>query len=360
MHVLVDAVAVRSGSAAIVVEHLLRGWVSASQADRITVLAGPDGPAFAPPPGAEVRTVHPPVPGPVGALWLRSIAVRRAARVLDVDVVLSGVPASGLLGTKCPRGVILYDLRHEIRPEQFSRGQRLARRLSWWWSWRRADHVFTISERTLDDFRVRHPGLAHRAVAAPLGSDHVSAWPAAESGGAPYALAFGHFANKNARAVLEGWAEFCRSDERWQLRLIGMGDGDRRSAEALVDALGIADRVEVMPWLDDHAFQALFVSASMVVFPSDFEGFGLPAAEAQRLGIPVVVSADPALAEVTGGHAAVAAAADPDHLADAMRRAAAAAPTQIEDGRRHAEGFTWARTAGTVRAAYSSSNSHDR
>ncbi|NHA01524.1 glycosyltransferase family 4 protein [Nocardioides sp. W3-2-3] len=74
------------------------------------------------------------------------------------------------------------------------------------------------------------------------------------------------------------------------------GRGGRRSR-------GSASRTawSLMPWLDDDAFQRCFAGAGLIVFPSDFEGFGLPAAEALRLGIPLVVSADEALAEVTGG-----------------------------------------------------------
>ena len=179
----------------------------------------------------------------------------------------------------------------------------------------------------------------------------MDAWPAVEVGDdAPYALAFGHFANKNADAVLEGWARFCRTDDRWRLCLVGMGSADRAAATGRVADLGIADRVDLMPWLDDGAFQRCFAGAGLVVFPSDFEGFGLPAIEAMRLRIPVVVSTDPALAEVTGGHAAVAASTEPADLAAAIERAIGSTPDQREAGRRFTDAFSWRRTAGVVRA----------
>ncbi|UMG91115.1 glycosyltransferase [Nocardioides sp. TF02-7] len=289
MHLVVDAVAVQEGSAGIVVEHLLAGWTELAPADRVTVLAPPAGPAFRVPAGVAVETLTAPLPGPAGRLWLRSVAVRRAARRLRADAVLSGVPASGLLGTRCPRGIILYDLRHELRPHQFSRATRLARRVSWGWSMASADGIFTISERTLGDLRRRHPRHAGKARAAVLGSDHALAWPPADPARPeepPYALAFGHFANKNADAVIAGWAAFCRTDDRWHLRLVGMGAADRAAAEEQVARLGVADRVTLMPWLDDEAFARCFTGAGLVVFPSDFEGFGLPAAEASAARDP--------------------------------------------------------------------------
>ncbi|WP_183094328.1 glycosyltransferase family 4 protein [Nocardioides stalactiti] len=356
MHLVVDAVVVRAGSSAIVIEHLLRGWTEAAPEDRVTLLVDAAGPAFAVPEGYEVVTVAPPFGGPVGAMWLRSFGVRRAARALRPDGVLAAVPATGLVGYGADtgrRGLILYDLRHELRPHQFSRGTRVSRRVSWSWTMSRADGIYTISERTLTDLRERHPRLARPGVAAQLGADHVDAWPTptTDDAEAPYALAFGHFGNKNADAVIEGWAQFCRTDDRWRLRLVGMGSADREAATARVAELGVADRVELMPWLDDQQFQDCFVGAGLVIFPSDFEGFGLPAIEAMRLGIPVVVSGDPALAEVTGGHAAVTASTSPEDLAAAVTEALALSPEQLEAGRRFTDHFAWRRTASVVRSS---------
>ena len=351
MHVLVDAVLARPGSVSIVVQHLVQGWTEAFPEDRITVAFGPDSERFATP--ATVAVTEVTGSGPLGKAWTRSGAIRRLARRLDVDAVLSSAPASSLLGTSQPRGLIFYDLRHELRPEQFSWKTRVARRASWAWSMRLADGIFCISDRSRDDLRRNHPRLARTAVTAALGSDHALSWKRPEPGDRPNALAFGHFGNKNADAVIAGWAEFSAAHPEWVLRLVGMGRADREAAQALVDRLGITDHVTLMPWLDDDAFGACFAGASMVVFPSDFEGFGLPAAEALRLGIPAVVSDDPALAEVTGGYAVVTASTKPADLAVAMGRATELSAERIAEGQAFAEAFTWRRTAEVVRSGLS-------
>jgi glycosyltransferase involved in cell wall biosynthesis len=352
MHLVVDAVVVTRGSSAVVIEHLLRGWREEFPDDRLTLLCGADGAAFAVPDGVAVATLTAPaVLGRLGGLWLRTVGVRRATKRLGADAALSGVPASGLVGTGCPRGLILYDLRHELRPEQFSRATRLARAVSWRWSMSHVDGIYTISRRTLDDLRTLHPRLARRGVAAPLGSEHAASWRPAEQDAGPYALAFGHFANKNVTAVLDGWAVFCRTHPEWRLRLVGMGAADRASAAAQVERLGVGEQVELMPWLDDDAFVSCFAGASLVVFPSDFEGFGLPAVEAMLLGIPVVVSSDAALREVTGGHAVVAASVGADDLRAAMERAIAQTAEQREAGRAFAAGQTWTGMARTIRTS---------
>jgi glycosyltransferase involved in cell wall biosynthesis len=343
-----DAVAVRPGSSAVILEGLIAGWLRRYPSDDLTVLV-PDEPGMRIPDGVAVRNVR--AGGALGGLRARTVGVRRAARELGADAVLSGVTASGLLGTSCTHGVVLTDLRHEILPDQFSAARRLARRLSYGVSFRQADAIFCISGRTREDLIARHPEVRDRAIVASLGADHVDEWPAQSPTSRPYAVAFGRFANKNADAVLEAWAEFCRAQYGWTLRLVGMSSDDQLRAGERVAALGIADRVELMPWLDDHQFAECFASASLIVFPSEFEGFGLPAVEAMRLGIPLVVSADAALSEVTGGHAVVASDLAPPRLAAAMQQAVARSAEELAAARAWTERFSWGAMAGVVRDA---------
>ena len=350
MRVVFDAFSVRTGTTAIVLENLLIGWTQLPYADELIVLASPQS-QFTPPPGVRVELVEPPAAKRIGDLWLRSFGVRKHCRRLGADALVSLVTASALLGTKCPRGAVVYDLRHELRPQQFSRRRRAARKLSYAWTFRTADALCCISQRTRDDLVRTRPRLARKAVAAPLGGDHALTWTVDEPPAGQYAIAFGHFANKNADAVIEAWAQFCKTDHDVTLRLVGMSGADRASAARRIAELGIENRVELMPWLDDAQFKACFAAASLVVFPSDFEGFGLPAAEAMWLGIPLVVSEDPALAEVTGGHAIVARDLSPAPLAESMRAALRETGEQVAAARRHAENFQWRYTAEAVRSA---------
>ncbi len=160
-------------------------------------------------------------------------------------------------------------------------------------------------------------------------------------------LAFGHFPNKNIDGVLRAWRLY---EGGLQLRICGLGREARASVERLVSELGLAERVELLPWLSDEEFETVFAGASGVLFPSDFEGFGLPAIEALRLGVPLVVSPDPALLEVTGGHAVLASDDSPETLAAAIERALRLTPEELAAGVEHARGFTWERMARQVRA----------
>ena len=364
MRLVVDAVAVRPGSAAIVIGGLLRGWVAAAPDDEIVVLV--DGFAdFPVPDGVRVEPIVERPASLLRRLRAQSIGVRRACRRYRADALLSAIPASALLGGGCPHAVVVYDLRHELRPAQFSFQRRLTRRVLWGWTFRRADALMCISERTRGDLVALHPNVASKAHAALLGADHALGWRAAPGGGR-YVLAFGHFPNKNVESVLRAWRAYAGADagagtradadagarpDGIVLRVCGLGTAARAEAEALVAELGIGDRVELLPWLDDATFEAVFAGAATILFPSDFEGFGLPALEALLLGVPVVISTDPALLEVTGGHAVVAADERPETLAAAVAHALARTPDERAAGIAWARTFTWKRCASEYRAA---------
>jgi glycosyltransferase involved in cell wall biosynthesis len=91
---------------------------------------------------------------------------------------------------------------------------------------------------------------------------------------------------------------------RWpSLRVIRVGDTFTPAQERHIRQLGIGDAVTVLPYVDRRVLAALYRRATMLLQPSEREGFGLPVAEAMASGTPVVASRIPALVEV-GGRAA--------------------------------------------------------
>jgi glycosyltransferase involved in cell wall biosynthesis len=352
MRLVVDAVAIRPGSAAIIVGNLLRGWAQAAPDDEIIVLVA-DRPQLPLPESATVQSITSRTASLPARLWGQSVGVRRASRRLHADALLGGVTASALLGAACPYGVMLYDLRHELRPQQFTVSRRLARKLSYGWSFARADALICISERTRRDLLARRPKLNAKARVALLGADHAAAWRPSSDHRRPYALAFGHFPNKNVDGMLRAWRLHVDADggRGLLLRVCGLSAEGRASAERLASELGITERVELLPWLADEEFEAVFAGAAAILFPSDFEGFGLPAIEALRLGLPLVVSPDPALWEVTGGHAVVVPDDSPERLCAGIEQALRMTEEQLAAGRAYAREFTWERMARQVRAA---------
>lgn len=93
----------------------------------------------------------------------------------------------------------------------------------------------------------------------------------------------------------------------------GWQDGDLRDAMALA-----GDDVRHVPFVTDTELRVLYENAALLVFPSLYEGFGLPVLEAMGLGTPVVCSAIPVLEEVCGGAAITFDPHDEDAIAEAL------------------------------------------
>lgn len=352
MRIVVDGLPIRGeNSLRIVCQHLLEGWGALAGVDEVHVVlrAG----AGLEVPGSVV--VHDVPFGRVpflSRLRAQSFLLPRLCRSLDADVLLGVIPATTVTPLRCPKAVIAWDFRYRLLPEQFTRRTRLLRRVSYAIGFRQAKGVVCISDRTRTDLLSFHPRLAKVPVrVAHLGADHVDDWPVRPPSTA-YAIAFGHFPNKNVDLVLEAWKELlqpARDEEVLELRVVGVPDSQRAGVEERIETLGLKGEVTVQPWLTEDSFRELFASSSLVVFPSDFEGFGLPAVEAMRLGIPLVITPEPALLEVTAGHATVIEGHGPSALADAVTAARRTTPEAVAAARRHATTFTWSHCAADVR-----------
>jgi glycosyltransferase involved in cell wall biosynthesis len=340
----------RGDSLSIVVEHMLEGWLQLDHGDELHLVVGPD-PQAEIPDGVTIHQVQFGRRAFLSRLRAQSRTIPRICREIDADIVLGTLPTTTVTRLPCPRSIVIYDLRYKIRPEGFNTKSRLLRAASYRIGFAQFDSAVIISERTKNDLLTVYPKLAKRPLrVAHLGADHVDDWPVNRPA-TPYAIAFGHYANKNVDLVLTAWAQrHQRGDTTLPLAMVGVSEFDRPHHEQRIAELGLPDGfVTLHPWLPIETFRETFASSSLVVFPSDFEGFGLPAAEAMRLGIPVVISPDAALLEITDGHAAVMDDATPEALVRALDTATALSPSALDAARSHAQQFTWANFANGTR-----------
>ncbi len=352
VRVVIDGLSIRGeNSLSIVAEHLLEGWGDLAVNDEVhlvvragTVLEAPDSVIV-----HEVRFGRLPF---LSRLRAQSFLLPRLCRSLAADVLLGLIPATTVTPLRCPKAVIVWDFRYRVLPEQFSRKARLLRRISYAIGFRQAKGAACISDRTRHDLLSFHPRLANLPVrVAHLGADHVDTWPVRPKDRA-YAIAFGHFPNKNVDLALLAWKELTERtghEEVLALQVVGVPDSDRARVEERIETLGLSGIATVQPWLPKESFQEEFASSSLVVFPSDFEGFGLPAVEAMRLGIPLVITPEPALLEVAAGHATVIDGQGASALARAVTAARRTTLEAITAAREHATTFTWSQFAADVR-----------
>jgi glycosyltransferase involved in cell wall biosynthesis len=274
--------------------------------------------------------------------------------------------------TRAPRVVAtMHDLAFRLMPETAPHA------VAWW---RRAvertvttaARVIVPSSATKTDL-VRLYGVDdHRVDVIPLGVDHDRYRPqsadeiarARARFGLPerYLLFLGLDRRKNLPAVLHALSRMA-ADERPTLALAGARpwepDGRDPTADAL-DAIGadVRSRVVRLGYVEREATPALLGGATALVFPSRYEGFGLPVLEAMAVGTPVVTSAGSSLPEIADGAALLVEPDDPRALADAIGRVVddeAVRARLRDEGLARAARFTWdetaRRTAEVLRAA---------
>lgn len=351
MRVVVNALGAHRGGLATYVRNIVATWPLVAPDDDLTVLATEP---FATEIGSRLAqagylriTCAPRRPAQAWRLMREQLLVPRQQR--HADALLATLPVVPF-AWRAPAVAIVYDLLHEDRPHDMSRMTRLGRTRLYSSAFRRADRLLTVSNRTAAALIRRHPATAPRVRVAALGADHVPAGTSPRSGGA---LAFGHFRAKDPELLLHAWRLLRSRSSGFAetLHVVGLSDPTRQRLLRRAHDLELDGCVVLHPYMPQDRFDNLFRCASAVLFPSRYEGFGLPVLEAMRHGVPVMISPDPALVEVAGGHASCSASWAPDDVAAAIRQAFATSDAQVSAAGSYAGRFTWARTVAETRAA---------
>ena len=299
-------------------------------------------------------TVHRPPTGWPGALW-RSYGVTRRFRADGLDVFhgLSHELPLKLAETGVAGVVTIHDLIYRRYPEQFEAWDRRVYDLKFGHAVAQAQRVVAISEQTKADLLARYPALAPdrvRVVYQSCGEAFaelprhkvVEATLAARGLRRGYLLYVGSFvARKRPELVPEiaaGLPDDLRPDS---IVFVGRGpDAYREDVRAAAERRGFTAHV-LTDVDDDRELVALYRGAAALVYPSVYEGFGIPVAEGLLAGIPVVTTRTGALEEAGGPHAFYgepdAAASLASALAEALRLSKAAREARMAAGRAYAK-----------------------
>ncbi|MEO5842707.1 MAG: glycosyltransferase family 1 protein [Acidimicrobiales bacterium] len=214
-------------------------------------------------------------------------------------------------------------------------------------AWVHADADFVRNEV------IEHFGAApERVVTVPLGFDPIPEADAADghrlAGGDRYIVAVGTIEpRKGYPGLVRAFDRLAASDASLRLVVagaIGWGIDDFRRA---VGAATHRDRIVHLDSTDDRQRAAVIRGATVLAYPSIYEGFGFPPLEAMSAGIPVVASAAGAVPEVAGDAAIVVPVGDDDALADGLERAIydpAVREDLVSRGRSRIENYSWAET----------------
>lgn len=170
----------------------------------------------------------------------------------------------------------------------------------------------------------------------------------------PYVLYVGsRSAYKNFPALLEA---FAAAETPRDLRLIVAGGGAWSAGErAAIAGFGLEKQVMVLPRVDEARLGNLYRNATLFVYPSLYEGFGLPPLEAMSAGCPVLVSHSSSLPEICGDAAHYFDPASPGALKQQLGRLlsdAALLRAKVDAGRARVGRYTWETAARGTLAAY--------
>ena len=130
-----------------------------------------------------------------------------------------------------------------------------------------------------------------------------------------FLLAMGYVQRKNLAAIITAFAQ---SRQKRDFILILTTHADIQKYEALADSLGIKDRILILDQLLDDEIVALYNGCHAFVFPSLYEGFGLPILEAMQCGAPVITSNSSSCPEVAGDATILVDPKNTQEIADAI------------------------------------------
>ena len=268
----------------------------------------------------------------------------------------------------CPSAAVvtIHDITFELHPEWFTRRARVALRGFAASSARKARHVLTVSECSRRDIMSAYGLPMGRVTAVPLAPDPVFT-PVADPAvltavmkrydiQGEYLLHLGSITpRRNIARLLEAFASVRRSRPGLTLVLAGRVEPPSPPAEVEVQRKGLTGAVKVIGYARPEDLPALYSAAAAVVYPSLYEGFGLPVLEAMACGTPVLASDTSCFPEVAGEAALLVDPLDVRALAAGMTAILADPDLRqrlCRAGLARSAAFSWQRTARETLAVY--------
>jgi glycosyltransferase involved in cell wall biosynthesis len=296
-----------------------------------------------------------------GIVWFLTEG-RRAILKDNLDVFWSAMYIPRLaLPSHVATVLTVHDLEWRLYPQTMSRKTYYAHRLLVWPSVRRADRIVAVSRATAQDLeRVSSVSgskievIYHGVDSAykPQDSGNAAEYVAAKYGVAKdYVLAVGTVQpRKNLETLVEAWKILRdRTKDHFQLVVAGARGWKNTHLDETIRRLGLTgDEVRFLGIVPEEDLPVLYSGSSVFVFPSLYEGFGLPLVEAMACGIPVVASNTSSVPEVVGDAALLVSPTEPEAFAEAVLRVRNDENLRkalIEKGLSRAAGFSWGRAA---------------
>lgn len=337
--------------------NLLREMVALEADDRYIVFtSGPIEPLGFSSPRLEIKTLS----MRPSLLW-RHLRLPLAMRRDGVDLHFSPSYFLPLLKL-CPAVVVVHDITFKVHPEWFARDRRFRFDDLFWREVARAERIITVSEHSkVDIVRVLDvapervtviPEAADTLFAPVEDEDRLEAVRRKFGLGRDFLFTAGSIhTRRNLERLIEAVGAASRAlDAPLELLILGTPApfSPPVDIQGTARRCGMEERVKRIGYVSEEELLLLYNACTLFVYPSLYEGFGLPVIEAMACGTPVACSNTTSIPEVAGGAAEYFDPESVEEMAEAVRRVMADASLRqrlSRAGKERASSFSWRRAA---------------
>lgn len=310
---------------------------------------------------------------PYRSAYLRvPVALPRLARKHRLDLLHLQYTAPPVMGT--PYVVTMHDIVAFMLPESMPPMDRYRLRLLTRMTLKQAAGIFTVTEamrQSISDYFQIDPAritVTPNALADGMfpvtDKTQIAEVRARHHIQGPYILYLGLIQpRKNIARAAAAFAKLVDRGYPHRLVIAGKKAWLYEETMAQIEALGLGDRLLFTEYVAQDDLPALYSDAAVFLFPSLYEGFGIPVIEALACGTPVLASTDPALMEVAGGGALHVDPYDVEAMAEGLARLLddeSLRTDLVAKGSAHARSYTVARMAKAALSGYAAALSKAR
>jgi glycosyltransferase involved in cell wall biosynthesis len=260
-----------------------------------------------------------------------------AARRLKLDCMFNAGFTAPVF-TACSNVTVFHDLQHKLHPEHFRWFDLPFWNLFLYWAVKKSEILVAVSDTTKQDLMRFYKPPESKIRVIPHGVEReffeIQNQPDRAN---PYLLCVStSHPHKNLDRLIRVFGEFRKLHPEYRLVMAGVRGFQAEFLEKIAD-----QHIQFTGWIPRAELYELFRSAAGVVYPSTFEGFGMPVLEAMAAGVPLACSSIEPLHSIAGNAAFEFDPLDSNAMLDSMNRLITEGDRLIAPGRERASQFTW-------------------